>query len=127
MGDSCRTPAQPDCAVDPSSPLLAIPPADFSSNPCFEISVDGQLEITVDTITLRIYDLSITGRFYENGAGFNNGVFDGTVDPAPLADLLGVNPCSLISGICDPQGRIYLRVEELTAHRIEGAAFGSQP
>lgn len=109
-----------DAKYDPAeSVVLAMPPADFSGNPVLELTAEGEIEIEIEGIILRIKDLEITGVVLADFSAVTDGTFGGAIDPAPLADVLGSDPCGLIPGICGPDGFISLFVEDLEAVQVD--------
>lgn len=112
-----------DMTIPADQTILCMPPASFAGNPEFEIQVDGEIVLSIEGLDLTIFDLNITGVAQAAG-GFNNGVLAGVIDPAPLADLLGgQNPCDMLAGVCNEEGLIPIRIENMVAVDVPGVVI----
>jgi hypothetical protein len=108
-----------DDKQDMTKPSLYIPPADFSQNPVFNGQIDGELYIVVNDVEMTITELNIQGEFTKKLNSFQKGILEGTMNPEPFSDELGVNIC-LLEEVCNPEGNIELRIEYLVGEYIPG-------
>ena len=69
-------------------PSIDFPAADFTAAPYFDISGEGDTNISVAGVTVAIQNLHISGDFSADGSYFGGGVLQGTIDTRPLDPLL---------------------------------------
>jgi hypothetical protein len=92
---------------DTCQETLAIPPADFSQNPYFEIDASEGIEITAAGVTVGLDSLFISGTFAADGSYFGGGELVGELDVRKLAPLLEdliqsddpAEACNLLMGL----------------------------
>ncbi|HUT55043.1 MAG TPA: fibronectin type III domain-containing protein [bacterium] len=98
LGDSeGPDPSQQDMTV----PTLVFPrPADLGNNPEYVLG-PFDLPISIEGINLEIKSVTLTGIFSENYEYTGKGEFEGDLDMAVIADMLGLAPadlCAMLGG-----------------------------
>lgn len=120
---------------DYCTPTITFPqPADFSSNPYFEISGDS-VPITVQGVTVELQDLKIGGSFAPDGSQFSGGTLEGTVDTYAIDDVMEYDHgqvCSVVSSLgvscvacADGSGDhcLSIKARDITADKLDMTAI----
>ncbi len=93
-----------DGLQDLCQPVVALPAADWTGNPCFAIS-DGQLMLSVNGYPVALRQLQLSGNVYVDGSGFDLGELFAEVDSreldAAFAGDLDMSVCELLEAVGD--------------------------
>jgi hypothetical protein len=116
-------------------PTLDFPVAPTWTNPYWEVQTPS-LDITVDTFTISVTDVTLGGAFTPDASSIQGGVLKGSIDTRPLVDELAPGGteggvCLLISSIaqgveCVPCGDgqpycLEVWVGDITANKVTGS------
>lgn len=102
---------EPPVTQDPAAPTFEAA-VDWSCNPYIDLTVE-RVQTATNGFDIVLEDVQLTGRLDADG-NLVEGTIGGVLDPTPLAEQLGVDPCEMLAGLCGEDGGVELKITGLS-------------